>query len=148
MHNSVTPALAAILNQMTLFFFFYSWSLWPHSPGGTEEHEVTLWNICIFSYTVSCTPVALLIPNHPFSSGIAGIPLLCIHRGRRSCPELVIISILLAPKLERCLTWDLKTPGWPFLSTFLDTFTSWKLIWLKQMSPQELAKKFLPLWGV
>lgn len=53
-----------------------------------------------------------LNPNQPFPSGAAGIPLLCIHRGSGSCPEFAIIFILLVPKLERCLTWDLEALGW------------------------------------
>lgn len=39
----------------------------------------------------------LLIPNQPFPSGAAGIPLLCIHRGRGSCLEFAIISLYWCP---------------------------------------------------
>lgn len=48
----------------------------------------------------------------------------CAFRGRGSCPGLAIIFVLLMPQVESCLTRDRKTPGWPLLPTFLDTFTS------------------------
>lgn len=107
--SSVTSASAATLNQMTDFFSF------------SLSVTVTIqpwWNRGAW-----CNPLkhlhtsSLMIPNQPFPSGTAGIPLLCIHGGKRSCPELAIIFVLFMPKLEKCPTWGLKTPGWPLLST-------------------------------
>lgn len=43
-HSNVTSASAATLNQTTDFSLLLSQSQWLHSPGGREEHNVTLWN--------------------------------------------------------------------------------------------------------
>lgn len=108
MHNSVTPALAAILNQMTQFSLLSS-SLWPHSPGGTQEYDVTLWNTCIFFYTVPCTPMSLLSPNQPFFSGTA------MHSQRKGkLPWIGCNFCSIDAQDGEISHLSLKT-GWPFL---------------------------------
>lgn len=99
-HSSVTSPSAATLNEMTDFFLLLSVTVTTQS----------WWNRGTW-----CNPLkhlhtsSLIIPNQPFSSGTAGIPLLYIHGGKRSCPELAIIFVLFVPKLEKFLpeVWKL-----------------------------------------
>lgn len=118
---------------MTALFLLVSQSQWPHSPGGAEEHDVTLRNSeLVKQFTNNPKPALFLWDNRNPITMHSWRKEKLHWIGHNFCSVCVQVGEISYLRSE--ISWV------AFTAYCSDTFTTWKLIWFKQRSSQSWQK--------